>query len=117
VTDGTGSDDESTYGEPDEFDPLEDIGPDVPEVEIPEPRDTTEVDVPAEVAGTFWRLVFLVDVAGITLSLGLLFIYFRGEWGRGLALVALGVASLGYGYLLYRRYRRDESPAQADQNG
>lgn len=99
--------------EPDEFDPLEDIGPDVPEVDVPEVSTPTpepsDTDVPTDLKTTFWKLVGLIKIGLISISLGPMFVFFRGEWVTGGSLVGLGVVTFAYAYLEYRRYRdRDD---------
>lgn len=86
--------------EPDEPDPESTYAPDVPAVSIP---DTSEADVPPEVSRTFWSVVVLADIGVLAVSLGCMFIYFRGQLRLGGAGVVLGVAALAHGYYIYRR--------------
>lgn len=92
----------STEHEPDEPDPEAKHGPDVPSVSIP---DTSDVDVPPELARTFWSVVISANVGLFAASLGLMFIYFRGQWRLGGGLFVLGIGTLVYGYFKYRRYQ------------
>ena len=63
-------------------------------------------DVPAELALAFWSVVVSVNVGLFAASLGLMLVYFRGQWRLGGGVVALGVGTLAYGYLKYRRYQQ-----------
>jgi hypothetical protein len=59
---------------------------------------------------TFWGSVLAVDVALAAVPLGLLVIYFRGDWELGgLALAVGAVAAVGavHFYLIFRADRRD----------
>ena len=89
--------------EPDEPNPEEEYAPDVPSVSIP---DSSDADVPAELALAFWSVVVSVNVGLFAASLGLMLVYFRGQWRLGGGVVALGVGTLAYGYLKYRRYQQ-----------
>jgi hypothetical protein len=88
--------------EPDDPDPEAEYIPDVPSVSIP---DTSDADVPSELARAFWRVLASVNVGLLAVSLGCMFIYFRGRWRLGGSAVVLGVGTLLYGYLTYRRYQ------------
>lgn len=89
--------------EPEEFDPVNDIGPDVPQVDIP---DTTKsgAEVPDDLARTFWKLVAVFNLALFALALGPMLLYFRGEVVNGTAIFVLGAGCFAYGYLRYRSY-------------
>jgi len=108
---GPWADDEPWPDEPDdpgspdnvEPDPLEDIGPDVPEVDIPQPPDKSEVDAPANLIHSFWKLVAVFNLALFAASLGPMLVFFRGEWTNGTAVFLLGVACFAYGYVRYKR--------------
>lgn len=89
--------------EPDEPDPEEKYAPDVPSVSIP---DTSDADVPQELFTAFWGIVVSVNVGLFAASLGLMLVYFRGQWRLGGGVFALGVVTLAYGYLKYRRYQQ-----------
>lgn len=88
--------------ESDEPDPEAEYAPDPPSVSIP---DTSDADVPPELAQVFWSVVVAVNVGVLAVSLGCMFIYFRGEWRLGGSAVILGVGTLLYGYVKYRRYQ------------
>ncbi|WP_436906677.1 DUF7322 domain-containing protein [Halosimplex marinum] len=103
------------------------LGPDIPEVDVPEvdvpevdhdygDADAFDADVDPELRRTFWRLVVVFDVALLALSLGPMFVYFRGDWATGGPLFALGAVAFAYGVLTYRRYRAD-NPTESEPVG
>lgn len=94
--------------EPDEQDFVKDLGPDVPEVDIPQPPDFSGNDVPDELARSFWKLVMVFNLALFALALGPMLIFFRGEWTNGTAVFALGLAAFVYGYRRYQRVTSDD---------
>lgn len=104
--------DPGAASEPDEADALEDLGHEPPSVDIPQPPDPSEVDVPEELARSFWKLVAIFNVALFALALGPMLAVFRGEYVTGGGVFLFGAAWFGYGYLLYRRQRR-----RLDRNG
>lgn len=93
----------STEHEPDEPNPEAEYAPDVPSVSIP---DTTDADVSPELFTAFWGVVLSANVGLFAVSLGLMLVYFRGQWRLGGTAVALGVGTFVYGYFKYRRYQR-----------
>ncbi len=105
-------DDPGKAAEPDEADFVKDLGPDVPEVEIPEAPDLTQNDVPDDLARSFWKLVMVFNLALFALSLGPMLIIFRGQWTNGLSVFALGLGAFVYGYARYKRVTNDD-----DHNG
>jgi hypothetical protein len=116
-----GAADDGLLGDPERFEPS--FGPDVPEVEVPSvsvetDHDDFDADVDPELRRTFWRLVVVFDVALLALSLGPMFVYFRGDWATGGPLLALGAAAFAYGVVVYRRYRDDDdAPDDTDLVG
>ncbi len=88
--------------EPDDPDPESEFAPDVPSVSIP---DTSNADVSPELFRAFWGVVLSLNVGLFAASLGLMLVYFREQWQLGGAAFALGVGTLLYGYLKYRRYQ------------
>ncbi|MFC6732133.1 hypothetical protein ACFQH3_10085 [Haladaptatus sp. GCM10025707] len=88
--------------EPTEFDPEKDIGPKIPQVQMPK---TDMSDVPDDVFRTFWSLVLTFNIALFALSLGAMLMYFRGQFQTGGAVFALGVVSLVYGVAKYRAFQ------------
>lgn len=96
-------DDPAMAAEPDEHDALEDLGPDVPEVDVPEPPDA---DVPNDLARSFWKLVAIFNLALFAVALGPMLAFFRGELVTGGSVFFLGAGSFVYGYLRYRHQKR-----------
>lgn len=88
---------------PDEQELLDDLGPDTPAVEIPEPPDPSEADVSADLVRTFWRLVIIFNIAVFALGVGPMLVFFWGEWERGGLVFVLGLATFVYGYASYKR--------------
>lgn len=104
---------EPSEHEPDEYDPEGDHEPEEydPEAELRDPDadgitiptvSTAEDDVPADLAKTFWIVVVVVNAAILSLSLGALLLWFRGDATVGGSLLAGGVVLLA---LAVRRYR------------
>jgi len=89
---------------------------DIPEVDIPstyEPGDSGDIeavdaDIDPTVSRVFWRLVLVFDVAFLAMALGLMFVYFRGDWTTGGPAIALGATAFVYGVREYREYRYGE---------
>ncbi|WP_415382517.1 hypothetical protein [Halosimplex sp. TS25] len=119
--DGDAEDEGGLLGDAERFESS--LGPDVPEVEVPEVEipsvpgagdagetdeadaDALDVDVDPEVSRTFWRLVLVFDVALLAMSLGPMFVFFRGDWDTGGPLFVLGAVAFAYGVREYRQYR------------
>ena len=108
-------------GEVEELDPLEDIGPDVPQVEVPTAPDPSSNDVSTGLARDFWKLVATFNVALFALALGPMLIVFRGELVNGGAVFLLGAGFFAYGYQRYRKVKRrhadDEGGEDAPGDG
>jgi hypothetical protein len=114
AVDTDGTDDGPEWWEDPEPDPPS-LGPEIPSVDIPEVEvpgtdsdpDSVEagVDVDAETAKGFWRLVLVVDVALLALALGPMFIYFQGDWRRGGMFIGLGALASLYGIARVREFR------------
>lgn len=84
-----------------DFDVLDsehDLAPDPPEAPTP---SISESEAPDDLVKAFWSIVLVVNVALFSLSLGLMFVGFRGRWRFGGALVALGVLSFAHAYYIY----------------
>ena len=79
--------------EPDEFDP-DSLGPDPPDSTrtIRESLGATE-NVPDELLRAFWASVLLLNVAIAALSIGAMFIYFRGDYETGFPAVLIGTVA------------------------
>ncbi len=112
--------DERGEHEPAEFDP-DSLGPDVPEPpEAPSTSSVADSDVEnPEIARQFWQLVLVFNLAVLALSVGAMFVGFRGNYDLGLKVMGVGVLAFALG--LYRYYRfesdRDGAPADAEHNG
>lgn len=96
--------DDPEPNEPSEPNPEDEYAPDVPSVSIP---DTSDADVPPELFKAFWGTVVSINVGLFAVSLGLMLVYFRGQWRVGGGAIVLGIGTLVYGYLKYRRYQQD----------
>lgn len=121
----SGRDADRWSDEPDEFDP-DSLGPEVPSPpepespgpEIPSPPDPDGID--SEIAGPFWKLVVVFNAALLALSLGSMFVVFRGQWDLGLRILAVGVIASAYGVVRYYRFRArmaERSSDDPEQNG
>ncbi|GAA0273114.1 DUF7322 domain-containing protein [Halobacterium noricense] len=80
---------------------------DVPSVDAPEIPDGS--DAPAGLRRRFWTLVATFNVALLAVSLGLMFVAFRGRWQYGGLAVVLGLVLFAFGYWRYQRYTGDET--------
>ncbi|WP_276270875.1 DUF7322 domain-containing protein [Haloarcula litorea] len=92
---------EKSPHEPEEFDP-DSLGPDVPEA--PSPPSGTPDDA---VAGLFWKLVVVFNVALLALALGPMLAFLDGRVDLGVRVFLVGVLAFGYGTYRYVRFRRD----------
>lgn len=108
--DGEGVLSEKSPYEPDEFDPSS-LGPDVPEA--PSPPDGA---ANSEVAGLFWKLVVVFNIALLGLSVGPMLAYFEGQVDLGLRITALGALLFGYGLFRYRQFVRERDSEAADES-
>lgn len=86
--------------EPSEFDPGE-LGP-----SVPSPPEPGEADNP-EAVSLFWWLVVVFNVALLALSLGAMFVVFRGAVDLGLQIALVGVLLFAYGTYRYHQFRSD----------
>lgn len=86
-------DEEAWPDEPDEFDP-DSLGPDAPDSTptIRESLGATE-SVPDGLFRAFWASVLFLNIALAALSLGALFIYFRGDYGTGVPALLVGTVA------------------------
>jgi hypothetical protein len=101
-------------GEVEQLDALEDLGPDVPQVEVPTAPDPSGNEVPDGLAKDFWKLVATLNVALFALALGPMLVFFRGELVNGGAVFLLGAAFFFYGYQRYRKVKRRHADESAD---
>jgi hypothetical protein len=83
---------------------------DVPSVDAPEIPDGS--DAPAGLRRKFWTLVATFNVALLAVSLGLMFVAFRGRWQYGGLAVVLGLVLFAFGYWRYQRYTGDETDGE-----
>lgn len=97
----------------------DDLGPESPEApevpgretnpeqlgpEIPTPPDPSNAD--SEVAGLFWKLVLVFNVAVFGLSVGPMIGFFLGDWDLALQVFTVGAVAFAYGGLRYYQFRR-----------
>ncbi|CAI48847.1 uncharacterized protein NP_1512A [Natronomonas pharaonis DSM 2160] len=90
-------DEESWLDDPGEFDP-DSLGPDPPDTSSSSLQDSIQAteDVPDGLFRAFWASVLLLNVAVAALSIGAMFVYFRGDYETGGAALAIGaVAAFG----------------------
>lgn len=109
---------ESGPDEPEEFDP-DSLGPDVPEAPDVEPdlEDSFDLqDVDEELATAFWGAAFFLNVAIAALAIGLLLIYFRGDWRNGAAALLAGTVAAVFAARYYFGYTRDGDGADKDSD-
>lgn len=92
----------------------QDLAPevDVPSVDAPEVPDAS--DAPAGLRRKFWTLVATFNIALFAVSIGLLFVVFRGRVRDGGLAVVLGLALFAAGYRRYRRYTNEGVAGDAD---
>jgi len=109
--DGEGVLSEKSPYEPDEFDPSS-LGPDIPEA--PSPPD---IGASSEVAGLFWQLVLVFNIALLGLSVGPMLAYFEGQVDLGLRITAVGALLFGYGVFRYRQFVRQRDDETEDDDG
>lgn len=97
------SDDEENPHEPEEPDP-DALGP---QVDVPEPPDLEDVDVPRELFVAFWTVVAMANVAVFGITVGALIIIAFGEWRLGLSGIGVGLVASVVGYRRYEDYRNE----------
>lgn len=112
---------EDPIGEPDDLEPdseppvdPEDLEPSEPDPGALGPEAPTAPDLSQraseadpEVRTLFWWLVLVFNVALMAASVGLMFVAFKGNWTLGGQLILVGLVLGGYGYVRYRRFRRE----------
>lgn len=67
--------------------------------------DPAENDVSSELRRAFWLIVVMANVGLLALSVGVMFVVFRGQLRFGGSLAAMGVLALVVGYRRYRHQR------------
>jgi len=110
--------DERSAHEPEE----PEVGPAVPSTEPPDHGLTGPDDMPKSVLRAFWTLVIIAHIGVFGVTVGPMFVYFRGNWRLGGALVLLGVFALAHGLYYYSRLDFDElygesEAAESDGDG
>ena len=65
-----------------------------------------ESDVPSELQTAFWALVLVINAAVLAYSLGLMFLFFRGETTYAAYLVGAGLVLTGFAVRRYRKVQR-----------
>lgn len=110
---------ERSVHEPEEFDP-DSLGPSVPEA--PSPPNPSQQSANSEVAGLFWALVLVFNVALLGLALGPMLAYFEGMVDLGIQIFLGGVVLFAYGSYRYVKFTRNrdadgEAEESDDHNG
>ena len=60
-------------------------------------------EVPTELKKLFWKIVILLNIGLLTASLGVMFLYFKGNVPLFVGLSIVGYAALARGIYLYRK--------------
>ena len=108
-------DEEGWPDEPDEFDP-DSLGPDPPDStrSLRESLGATE-DVSDDLFRAFWASVLLLNVALAALSLGAMFIYFRGDYGTGAPVLLIGAVAALATARYYWRFKTGRYTQESDE--
>ncbi|WP_254838181.1 DUF7322 domain-containing protein [Natronomonas marina] len=103
------SDGDDDSNEPEEFDPSS-LGPEVPTVDTPS-ADGPEIDADVDevLLRTFWGSVIALNVAMAAVPLGLMLIYFRGDWELGGLAIAVGCVAGVAAARFYYIFRTDRT--------
>ncbi|WP_267642889.1 DUF7322 domain-containing protein [Haloarchaeobius amylolyticus] len=117
---------ERSEHEPEEYDPEEDLrdyeGEFTPSVRVPRapeaPSVPDESDAPSELKYEFWTMVLVFNAAILGVSLGGMYILFRGNWDLGGRIFLGGVVFFLYGLYRYqtRTFGRDDDDG-TDEDG
>ena len=99
---------ESGPDEPDEFDP-DSLGPDPPDVE-PDLEESFEAaaDVDDDLFRAFWGAAVFLNVAIAALAIGLMLVYFRGDWRNGGGALLVGAVAAVFAARYYFGYTRSD---------
>ena len=89
--------------EPEEFDP-DSLGPDPPSVDPPTDFSSLE-DVDDEVFENFVGAAVMLNVSLLALSLGVMLIYFRGDWDYGAPSLLIGAVAAVFVARFYWRFK------------
>lgn len=113
--------DEKGPGEPDPEEDLpdyeEELSPSVRIPEAPSPPSTADVDAPAELQRKFWVLVLVFNGALLGVSLGAMYVGFRGNWYLGSRLLAAGAVCFLYGVFRLRTWDLPTGDGSAAADG
>ncbi|PSP81819.1 hypothetical protein BRC88_01715 [Halobacteriales archaeon QS_4_69_225] len=99
----TAGDDADADSHSQEFDHRS-LGPETSSVDVPTVDDA---DADKVLLRTFWGSVLSLNVAMTAVPLGLLLVYFRGDWELGGLAVAVGCVAAAATVRFYRRFRAD----------
>jgi hypothetical protein len=81
---------------------------------VPSAPDADDAD--REVAGLFWALVLVFNVAVAALAIGPMMIAFQGWWDLGLQVTLVGLLAFAYGVFRYNRFR-EQRAEDREHNG
>lgn len=99
---------ESGPDEPDEFDP-DSVGPDVPDVEPDLEESFANLDeVDDDLFRAFWGAAIFLNVAIAALAIGLMLVYFRGDWRNGGGALLVGTVAAAFAARYYLGYTRGD---------
>jgi len=107
---------ESWPDEPDEFDP-DSLAPDPPDStrSLRESLGATE-DVSDDLFRAFWASVLLLNVAFAALSIGAMFIYFRGDVETGVPVMLIGAVAAAATGRYYWRFKTGQYTQNASDD-
>ncbi|WP_256298877.1 DUF7322 domain-containing protein [Haloarchaeobius salinus] len=113
--------DEKGPGEPNPEEDLpdyeEELSPSIRIPEAPSPPSTADVDAPAGLQRKFWVLVLVFNGALLGVSLGAMYVGFRGDWTLGSRLLAGGLVCFGYGVFRLRTWDLPTGDGSRDTTG
>ena len=110
-------DEEGWPEEPEEFDP-DSLAPDPPDPTLKGPgTPKADADVSDGLFRAFWASVLFLNVSIAALAVGLMLIYFQGDYATGVPSLVVGVvAAFGVGRYYWRvktgRYADDEGESE-----
>lgn len=101
--------------EPEELSPEDRWGdPERDLARVPEAPSAEGTDVPADVAGAFWGVFFIVKIGVLAAAIGPMLVFFEGEWMWGGGLFVLGVLAFVRAYSRYRAFKRSRDEGDGD---
>lgn len=87
----------------------------IPEAPTPhEPTDVDYTDVDPELRQLFWKLVFVIKFALISLTLGALFLTLGNDQSLGVQFLAFGAILVSYGAYQYRKSKARIDSKESD---